>query len=125
MKRKKITALTLMTAGLAVSSVLGGMAISKNVTASAATYSVASSAVFMAAGDATLNTTDVKVDGEDKKVVTLSMPDGSNAFFKRNLAYEWYEGKGDKKKGSEEGFFAKKAKKLAEKEANRAKSQKK
>ena len=97
MKRKKITALTLMTAGLAVSSVLGGMAISKNVTASAATYSVASSAVFMAAGDATLNTTDVKVDGEDKKVVTLSMPDGSNAFFKRNLAYEWYEGKGDKK----------------------------
>ena len=35
------------------------------------------------------------------------------------------KGKGDKKKGDGEGFFAKKAKKLAEKEANRAKSQKK
>ena len=35
------------------------------------------------------------------------------------------KGKNDKKKGDEMGFFAKKAKKLAEKEANRAKSQKK
>ena len=100
MKRKKITNITLMLAALAATSAMGVMALSNDVTASAAEatpYSVTLDSVFSATDKENLTAESITVGEETKKVSAIKFGDGEKAWLKRNLAYAWYEGKDDAK----------------------------
>ncbi len=96
MMKKKITAITLMLAAVAATSVAGGMAISGNVKASAedakAPYSLAFDSVFSATQKEDLTSEEVTVGSETKKVAAVKLGDGERTWLKRNLAYAWYTG---------------------------------
>ena len=93
MNKKKITAITLMLAAIAATSVWGGMKISDGVKASADTapYSVSLDSVFSATEKSDLSFESVTVGEETKSVSAFKLGDGEKAWFKRNLAYAWYE----------------------------------
>ncbi len=91
MKRKKITAITLMLAAAAATSVLGGLTVSDGLDASAATYSLAMESVFSATQKEDMIAETVTEGEETKKVSAFKLGDNENAWLKRNLAYAWYE----------------------------------
>ena len=100
MKRKKITNITLMLAALAATSAMGVMALSNDVTASAAEatpYSLPLDSVFSATDKENLTAESITVGEETKKVSAIKFGDGEKAWLKRNLAYAWYEGKDNAK----------------------------
>lgn len=100
MKRKKITNITLMLAALAATSAMGVMALSNDVTASAAEatpYSLPLDSVFSATDKENLTAESITVGEETTKVSAIKFGDGEKAWLKRNLAYAWYEGKDDAK----------------------------
>ncbi len=92
MKRKKITAITLMLAAVAATSVVGGLRLSDNIQASADTdTSRAMDAVFGATQTSDLIAEEVTEGTETKNVVAFNLSDGEKVWLKRNLAYSWYE----------------------------------
>ncbi|MBE7068829.1 MAG: hypothetical protein E7381_05975 [Clostridiales bacterium] len=102
MKKKKITAISLMLATAAVTATVGGSLLGKGIQASAAdTYSV--SDVF-STSQATITMTDVTVGEETKKATSFNFSDEGSVTLKRNLAYKWYEKKTDSKQGQASYF---------------------
>ncbi len=93
MKRKKITAITLMLAAVAATSVLGGTSISDSVNVSAASepYSVALDALFAATTKEDLTFESVTEGEETKTVSAFKLGDEDKVWLKRNVAYAWYE----------------------------------
>ncbi len=96
MKKKKLTAISLMLATTAVSVAMGGVLLKGGVKASAQAYAL--NDVFSASG-ATITTTDVTVGEETKKATAFNLSDEGSVTLKRNLAYKWYEKKSDSREG--------------------------
>lgn len=96
MKKKKVTAISLMLATTAVSVAVGGALLGGGIKASAESYSL--NDVF-SASSATITTTDVTVGEETKKATSFKLSDEGSVTLKRNLAYKWYEKKTDSKEG--------------------------
>ena len=96
MKKKKLTAISLMLATTAVSVAMGTSLLGGGIKASADTYSL--NDVF-SLSSATLTTTDVTVGEETKKATSFKLSDEGSVTLKRNLAYKWYEKKADSKEG--------------------------
>ncbi len=96
MKKKKLTAISLMLATTAVSVAMGGALLGGGVKASAETYSL--NDVFSASG-ATITTTDVTVGEGTQKATAFKLSDEGSVTLKRNLAYKWYAKKENSKEG--------------------------
>ncbi len=93
--KKKITAITLMLAAVAATSIAGGKALSGGVNASAEetnSYSVAFDTVFSATQKDDLTSVEITEGEATKKVAAVKLGDGERTWLKRNLAYAWYTG---------------------------------
>ncbi len=97
MKKKKITAISLMLAAAAAVSVVGGLTLSDKAGVSAATtaYNVALDAVFSATQKADLVSDEYTVETETKKVSAFKLSNEEKVWIKRNVAYAWFDGEGN------------------------------
>ncbi len=91
MKKKKLTALTLMLATAVVSTAFGGAILANKAAADAATYTL--SEVFSIT-DATLGTETLGEGESANKVTAFTLKNKGSVTMKRSLALKWYEEKG-------------------------------
>ncbi len=91
MKKKKLTALTLMLATAVVSTAFGGAILANKAAADADTYSL--SEVFSIT-DATLGAETLGEGENANKVTALTLKNKGSVTMKRSLALKWYEQKG-------------------------------
>lgn len=91
MKKKKLTALTLMLATAVVSTALGGAVLANNALADADTYTI--SEIFSAT-NATLGTETLGEGESANKVTAFTLKDDGSVSIKRSLALKWYAEKG-------------------------------
>ncbi len=91
MKKKKLTALTLMLASAVVSTAFGGAILVNKAAADADTYTL--SEVFFVT-DATLGTKTIGEGENANKVTALTLKDKGSVTMKRSLALKWYAEKG-------------------------------
>ncbi len=104
MKRKKITAITLMLAAVAVTATVGGAKLGNNTRAAAAAETYALSDVFYVSGSDVLGAETV---GEEK-VTAFTLAEDEEVMIKRSLALKWYkEDSENKGKGVAEYFTLK------------------
>lgn len=91
MKKKKLTALTLMLATAVVSTALGGAVLANNALADADTYTI--SEIFSAT-NATLGAETLGEGESANKVTAFTLKDDGSVSIKRSLALKWYAEKG-------------------------------
>ncbi len=92
MKRKKLTAITLMLAAVAATSVVGGIRLSGNIQASAASdTSRTMDTIFGATQTNDLIAEEVTEGTAQKKVTAFKLSNNEKVWLKRNLAFSWYE----------------------------------
>ncbi len=91
MKKKKLTALTLMLATAVVSTAFGGAILANKAAADADTYTL--SEVFSVT-DATLGAETLGEGESANKVTALTLKNKGSVTMKRSLALKWYEEKG-------------------------------
>ena len=91
MKKKKLTALTLMLATAVVSTAFGGAILAHKAAADADTYTL--SEVFVAT-DATLGTETLGEGENANKVTAFTLKNDGSVTMKRSLALKWFEERG-------------------------------
>ena len=93
MKKKKITALTLLLASAAVTTAIGGALLGDGVAAGADEKSYALTDVFYSANDQVITSSEVG----GKTVTAFAFADDTSVTLKRNMAIKWFAGAGVEK----------------------------